>query len=69
MFVVAVLPDKRMQIDVHVLKYQVNILVVLGSDYIVQLDDIFVFKLFQEHYFTVGSLGISGVGKCIEVLF
>ncbi len=51
------------------LKDEVNIFIVLGSDDVVDLDDIFVFELFEEHDFAIGSLGVGGVGKCIEVLF
>jgi hypothetical protein len=50
-------------------KNQVNIFVVLGSDDIIDFDDVFVFKLFEEHDFAVGSLGIGRVGKGVKVLF
>ena len=40
------------------LKYQVNILVILGPDDVVETDDVLVFELFEEHDFPVGSLGI-----------
>ena len=58
-----------MQIDVHMFEDQVNIFVVLGPDDVIDFDDVFVFELFEEHDFAVGSLGIGGVGKGVEVLF
>lgn len=69
MFVIAVLPDQRMQINVHVLEHQVDIFVVLCPDDVVDADDVLLFELFEEHDLTVGSLGVCGVREGVEVLF
>lgn len=68
-FVIAILPYQGMQINVHVFEDKVNIFIVLGPDYVIDFDDVFLFELFEEHDFTVGSLGIGGVGEGIKVLF
>lgn len=51
------------------LEDEVNIFVVLGPDDVIDFDDVFVFELFEEHDFAVGSLSIGGVGKGVEVFF
>jgi len=58
-----------MEISLHVIKYDVNILVILCSDVIPLFYDILVFKLRQKNYLPEGSLCISGIVKGIENLF
>lgn len=63
----AVLANQRMEINVHMLKDQVDVLIVLGANGLLQGDDITVLELPKEHDLPVGSLRISGVRKGIEV--
>ena len=62
-----VLPDKSIQIDVHVLEHQIDVLVVLCLDDLFQFDDIGVTQFHQKHDFPVSPLSISGVIESIEV--
>jgi hypothetical protein len=66
--VASVLADEGMQVDVHVLEDQVDVLVVAGPDYFLEPDDVGVPQLPEEHYFSVGALRVGGVGKGVEVL-
>jgi hypothetical protein len=68
-FVIAILSDKCMKVYIHVFEDKINVFVILGSDDVINFDDILVFELFEEHDFAVGSLGISGVGKGVKILF
>ena len=63
----AVLADERVQVHVHVLEHQVDVLVVLGTDGPLQRYDVTVLQLPQEHYLPVGALRVRRVGKCIEI--
>lgn len=54
----AIFADESVQIDVHMLEYQVDVLVVSRPDHLLQPDDIGVPQLSQEHYLTVRPLGI-----------
>lgn len=47
-----------MQIDVHVLEYEVDILVVSRPDHLLQADDVGVPQLPEEHDLAVGALSI-----------
>jgi hypothetical protein len=49
------------------LKDQVDIEIVVGTDDLLQLYDIRMLEFHQEHYFSVGSLRVGRVVKCIEV--
>ena len=69
MFVVAVLPNQSMQINVHMLKNEVNIFVILGPDCVVDADDVLMFELFEKHDLTVGSLGVCGVCEGVKIFF
>lgn len=63
-----VLPDQREKVDVHVLKHEVNVPVVLCSDDFFEFDDVGVGELHQEHDFSIGALCVSGVIEGVEVL-
>ena len=62
------LSDDVVQVCLHVLKKQVNVLVVLRANGIVQFDDIGMVQLPQDLYLSVGALRIGGVLKGIEYL-
>lgn len=62
-----VLAYQGVQVDVHVLENQVNVLVVVGFYYLLHHDDVGVAELLQEHDLPVRSLGVSGVLKGIEI--
>lgn len=64
-----VLPDQSVQVDVHVLEHQVDVLVVPRPDHLFQPDDVRVLELSQEHDFAVGALGVGGVGEGVKVFF
>ena len=68
-FVIAILSNKCMKVNIHVFEDEINVLVILGSDDVIDFDDILLFELFKEHDFSVGSLGIGGVGKGIKIFF
>jgi hypothetical protein len=63
----AVLANERMEINVHMLEDQIDVLIVLGTNGLLQSYDIIVFQLPKEHDLPVGALRISGVRKGIEV--
>jgi hypothetical protein len=63
-----ILANESVQINVHVLEYQVNIAVVLGADDLLQFYDVGVAELHEEHNLSVGALGIGGVIEGVEVL-
>lgn len=63
------IPNKWMQIGLHVLKDQVHIALVCGLDDFVEFDNIFMFHLMEEGDFSVGSLGICWVLKSIKYFF
>lgn len=50
------------------LKYQVNINVVIRANDLLQLDDVRVLELHEKHDFAVGTLGVGGIVKCVEIL-
>ena len=54
-----ILPDESVQVDIHMLEHQVNVPIVTSRNHSLQLDDIWMSQLAQEHDFTVGTLGIS----------
>lgn len=60
------LRNNVMKVRLHVLEYQVHILVVLGLESLVQLDYVRVRNLPQDLDFSVGALGIRRVLEGIE---
>lgn len=50
------------------LKYQVSINVVIRANDLLQLDDVRVLELHEKHDFAVGTLGVGGIVKCVEIL-
>ena len=56
-----------MKISLHVLKYNVNIFAILTYKHFIDGNNIWMMKLNKEHDFSVGSLSISRIMKCIEV--
>lgn len=63
-----VLAYEHMQVRIHVLEYQVDVLAIFRLDDLVQADDVGVLQLHQEHDLAVGSLGVGRIIKGIEVL-
>ena len=61
-------PHNRMQICLHKLEHQVQVLLILGLDYSVKLDNIIMIELLKYRNFTVGPLGVNRITKCIEHL-
>lgn len=63
-------PNNSMQISVHEVKDEVNISVVLSSDYVLQSDNVFMSRqLLQEDDLSESPLCISCVLERVEVLF
>jgi hypothetical protein len=48
-----------MQIDIHMLEYQINIDVIICFHYTLELDYVRMRKLSKKHYLSVDSLRIS----------
>jgi hypothetical protein len=63
----AVLANQGMQINVHMLEHQIDVLIVFRPNGALQAYDITVPQLPQEHDLPIGSLRISGVRKSIEI--
>ena len=61
--------DNVVQISLHKLKDQINVLVIIGPEGVVELDDIGVFSLFEDLDLAVGALGIGGVLEGVKNLF
>lgn len=57
-----------MQVSLHELKHQVDILAVLGPDDLLQLDDIIVVQLRKDGDFPVGALRIHIILEGVEYL-
>lgn len=53
----------------HVLEEQINVFVIVGADGVIEFNDVRVFQLLQDLYFSKGTLGVSGMLKGIEDLF
>lgn len=61
--------DHSMQVCVHEVEHQVDVPVVLSSDYVLKSNDVLVtIQLLQEDDLTESPLSIGGVLKGIEVL-
>ena len=54
-----ILADHRVQVDIHELEDQINILVVFSPNDFVQLYDVWMLQLLKEHDFAIGSLGVG----------
>ena len=63
------LSDCIMQVCFHKFEDQVQIFVVIGFKQIMKLNYILMFKLVEEHNFTIGPLGICRVLERIEYFF
>ena len=61
--------DNIVEIGLHVLEHQVDILIIFCPKYIVQLDDVGVFDIVQKGDLSEGSLGIGRVLESIEYFF
>lgn len=58
-----------MQICIHEVEYEVDVSIVLGTNNILQTDDVFMtVEFLEEHYLTECPLCIGGILKSIEVL-
>jgi hypothetical protein len=62
-------PDGVVEIGLHKLEDQIEVLVIFCADHIVQFDDVRVVEFMQEHNFAIGPLRIGGVLEGIEYLF
>lgn len=62
------LADYVVQICLHKLEEQVDVLVIISPDGIVQLDDVGVLELLQNLDLAIGTLGIRRMLECIEDL-
>ena len=62
-----IFPDECEKINIHMLKYQVDISVILCPYDLLQLYYMGVGELHQKHYLSVCSLGIRRVIECIEI--
>ena len=63
------LPDQSKQVDVHVLKYQVNINVIISSNDLFQLDNVGMLQFHEKHNLSVSSLGVCRVIKGVKIFF
>lgn len=61
------LPDQGVQVNIHMLEDQVDVLTIFCFDHLFQHDDVGVLQLHQKHYFSVGPLRVSRVIKRIEI--
>lgn len=62
-----VAPDDCMQVGLHEVEYQIDILMIARPDNAVQIDDVGMAPEFaEEHDFAVGALGIGSVLEGIE---
>ena len=62
------LGDHLVQVGLNVLHHHIQILVVLGLDRLLQLDDVRVAQLLHHCHLSVGPLGVCGMLKCIKDL-
>lgn len=58
-----------MQICFHKLEHQIQILLVFGLVNLIQAYDIWVLQLVQDFNFTVGTLSIYRISKCVKNFF
>lgn len=62
------LSDDVVQVCLHVLEQQIDVLIIIGPDGVVQLDDVWVVQLPQDLDLSVGALRIGGVLEGVEDL-
>ena len=60
--------DKGVQVDIHVFEDQIDILIIVCPYNLLETDYMRVGEFCEEHDFPVGTLGIGGVVKGVEVL-
>lgn len=63
----AVFANEGVQIDIHMFKDQIDVLIILGSNGTFKINDIRMLQLSEEHDLSIGTLRISRVRKSIEV--
>ena len=51
--------DKSMKVNIHMFEDEVDIFVVVGFDYFLEVDDVGMFELLKKHNFAIDSLGVS----------
>ena len=61
------LPNQSVQVDVHELEKDINVLFRVRSDHPSNLYYVRVLQFLEKHYLSVGALGISGVLKGIKI--
>ena len=61
------LPNQSVQVDVHELEKDINVLFRVRSDHPPNLYYVRVLQFLEEHYLSVSALGISGVLKSIKI--
>lgn len=54
-----VLADNAVQVDLHVLKHEIDVFVVFGADHPVELNYVFVVELLKEHDLAVSALCVG----------
>lgn len=57
-----------MEIRLHELEEQVDVLIIISADGVKELDDVGMVELLEDLDFSIGALRISGMLKCIEYL-
>lgn len=62
-----VFADERVEVDVHMLKDQVNVPVILSLDNLLKTDYVRVRELHQKHNFSIRSLSVSRIIKSVEI--
>ncbi len=60
-------PYESEKIDVHMFENQVNIDVIICSDYLLHFYDIRVFQFHEKHDFTISSLSIGRIIKSVKI--
>ena len=53
------LPNKSVEVNIHMFEDEVDIFVVVGFDYFLEVDDVGMFELLKKHNFAIDSLGVS----------
>ena len=54
-----ILSDESIKVNIHELKKQIHISIIVRSDDVLKFDDIRVSKLLQKHDFSIGPLSIN----------
>lgn len=58
-----------MQVCFHILENQIQILIILGSDDIVQFDNVGMIEFMQKYDLSIGPLGVCGMLESIKYFF